>query len=532
MSATALLPTPTSPLAIALLLLALPSLSTPGPAVAAHAPGPATIACPGSTPRVGGEGGGESDASLTAQPTGPAARHSVFFCMDATTWTRDHGAVPGSSSSTLGRLFPGNVAMFTPGLGTSAIKQVATPELDALLGDADHDGLFGEVPGGGLDALGVRRPGGTAPGPITPQLVFSTRLDWGECQPGLPEVGVGALDGSLFGVDRHPVTGAPRVRHLLVEKLVLRALGQPAWPESDVDIDAFTQDDDGNIYLSFRDDEWLGDTLLADDGVVCLPASDFATNADGEVWFMAEACAVIVLDKARTDAIVKAAGVKAPDGKAVNTLGDLQALAIDPEGGRFEPVQPVPGLPEGVPNLFLNGTRLGPVVIGTRDGGRVATLGDWPLGTSPLHGGPLGLDPVDSATSQADLAGLLVLPRRTPTPMIDGDHLGIDVVYGNEQLVYLFGGFRPGAWAWVQAGAAMPGKGGALTAMPSETGVPYAWRLVPNPAVGWPLAMDGNGRARLDMVLGAKIPVAFLAVLQAYEVGSGRLSAPATTWLY
>lgn len=241
---------------------------------------------------------------------------------------------------------------------------------------------------------------------------------------------------------------------------------------------------------------------------------------------------MVVLDKSRVDGMVKHAGLSLASGAGIHTLGNLQALELDPAGGSFAPLQPIPGLPKGAPHLLFAGQRIGATVLSTVKGGTLARVDGQYLGAQTIHGGPLGLDVATTTTGSADLGGLVVLPRRPLQPIVETEQLSLPVITGNESLVFYLAGFAPGASVWVLGAAATPGKGGALSAIPGETGMGWPWRLSPFPSVGWAVAVDDRGRARIELPLGGPIPWPFLAVMQAYEVGSGRLSAPGSVWCY
>lgn len=197
--------------------------------------------------------------------------HSVLFVMDSTRRAADHGVVALLTDTALGAFYRSNVAQVDPGPTPVAHKQLTTPTLEALVGDADQNGLFGEVLGGGLDALSVRRPWLTSDPSLAGRLLFSTREDWGGANPSWLSDGEGALDGTVFSLRRSDVNGSPVVERLLTEALLISALGQAGNPGAEVNVDAVALDDAGNIFLSFADEEFVAGMLLGDEGVVCLP---------------------------------------------------------------------------------------------------------------------------------------------------------------------------------------------------------------------------------------------------------------------
>jgi hypothetical protein len=456
--------------------------------------------------------------------------HTLYYVLNAGGDAADGGAVGTLSSSCVGQFSDSDVVGFRPGFDASAVKIHGSTEFCALVGNPEADGDFGQIHGGDIDALGVRRPGQGHFRVQTERLVFSVEHSWGSSYPLVPVEYVGTLDGSLFSLGRQP-DGTLKIEFFLTEALLIQALGQqPMGPEGDppmVDVDAFVQDFAGNVYLSFRHDELVGGTLLADDGVVCLPRTDFITDAMGNVGWTLPGSAVIVLDKPAVDALVAAAGLVTQAGSSIGSVVDLQALALDPAGGQFTPVQPVPGMPDGLPNLLFNGQSLGATILTTRDGGRIANLGGHALGKSPANGAVLGLDPVTSVGATSDLNGLLVANSDRHQLMVDVDQLTVD---HDGELGFVLANFSPDSWAWILVAATLPAWGAGLTAVPSETGSPYPWLLVPAPSVQWPVPIGPGGRARVTIPLDMAPDESFWVVLQAYEVGSGELSAPASIW--
>lgn len=455
---------------------------------------------------------------------------TLFYVMNAVGDGADGGAVGTSGTSALGQFNDSDVISFRPGFGESAVKIHGPAEFNALVGDPEFDDDFGKIHGGDIDALGIRRPGHTDDRLRTDRLVFSVEHAWGSSYPVLQQEYVGTLDGTLFSLDRWP-DGTLRVEFFLHEAQLTAALGQPpAGPGVNtpmVDIDAFVQDHAGNVYLSFRHDEMVLGTLLADDGVICLPRTEMAFDSDGNIGWISPNSALIVLDKPRVDGLVQAAQLSTKSGNSIGSLIDLQALALDPLGGSFTPVQAVPGLPDGVPHLLFNGQALGATVLTTRTGGTIASWNGHALGSSIANGAGLGLDPSTSGGSASDLNGLLVASSDRPQLLVDVEQLTID---HDEDLVFVLGNFAPNGWAWVKVAATSPASGGNLVASPSETASPYPWLLVPEPSVQWAVPLDDAGRALITVPMTYAPNDDLWVVLQAYEVGSGELSAPASIW--
>jgi hypothetical protein len=470
---------------------------------------------------------------LPAAPPAPdGGGHTLHFVPNAVATTADLGALGPYAETALGQLGDTEVAAFTPGLDASAIKQLALAELTCLLGDCDKDGWYFDAPWGDLDALGPRLYGPDVTGPLITDWLFSTEEEWCGGDEYSFVDGPGAVDGTVFALARDPTTGQADVVFFLREVLVLRAIGQLGDPASDgVDVDAFAQDELGDIFLSFRVDEQVNGVLLADDGVVCLPAETLDYDAALNVKDVEAGAAVIVLDEAASDALVAHAGLLTASGKAIKSLQDLQALELDPAGGVFPSVQPVPGF-EGAPNLLFNGQNLGPTVLTTADGGRIATLNGKPLGSPGLSGAPLGLDEDSSSGSGFDLNALAVTPAAPP-------HLCVDVVQGVVDLQavalpaevgFLVGGATPHGPLLLLVRVETPGFGAGLSALPAPPGAGYPHVFVPAPVVLAVALADAHGRALATFAATEAPPVPMWVVLQAADLARHELSPPAGLW--
>lgn len=521
----AALPTPSRPtrsphappwrgLAWALLLL------TPAPAAQQLGPPPDDL---GASPAA---------SSARAAVDGQAhALHTLAFVMNAHAVTADQGALADGTPTVLGELFDTNIARLRPGPEPLARKWHATPEFCVLVGDAEQNLAFWQTHGGDLDALGVRRGPFAPPAPATHtlrDLVLSTEHAWGNAQPQIVWDNAHALDGSLFSLDRDD-QGLLDVRLFLPEALVLAAIGQYGEDgDWDVDIDAFVQDHGGNVFLSFRHDEPIHGVWYADDSVVCLPADQLHFDGDGDIVALNPDCAVVVLDNAAVNGLVQHAGLLTPSGSSLHNLGDLQALALDPLGGTFEPLQPVSTLPGGVPHLLFNGQRLGPTVLSTRDGGCIASLDGQPLGAAPFDGRRLGLHASSSDTTD-DLNALLVLPGAPSPPVLDVEQGDVDLAAG-EQPVFLFTNFTPGGLAWALIVGHFPVAGDQLVAPAGPWPGAYPWLAVPAPWVSLAVPVDANGRARLDAPIAFPPDAHLWVVVQAVDLASGQLSTPAAVW--
>jgi len=155
---------------------------------------------------------------------------------------------------------------------------------------------------------------------------------------------------------------------VLLESQILTALSQT--PGSDeLDIDAFTQDVDGNIYLPFADDELVNGSPVGDGGVVMIPGTAITYAASGVVLAVTPGSAVTILTEAMVDAMVVNSGLT-----TASAIGDLSCLSIDRNAQTFlgDDGQPHP-------NLYFSGESLGPVLLTTNNGGQFASTSDGPL---------------------------------------------------------------------------------------------------------------------------------------------------------
>ena len=131
-------------------------------------------------------------------------------------YVNDGGAVGTANTSALGRFNDSDVIAFRPGFDESAVKIHGPAEFNALVGDPEFDDDFGQIHGGDIDALGIRRPGHTDDRLRTDRLVFSVEHAWGSSYPVLQQEYVGSLDGTLFSLDRWP-DGTLKVEFFLHE---------------------------------------------------------------------------------------------------------------------------------------------------------------------------------------------------------------------------------------------------------------------------------------------------------------------------
>jgi len=487
---------------------------------------------------LGATGGPASPPRAQASPAQPAM-HVLRFVMNAGGTTADHGALAGAagalpgglSGTALGSLADHEIAQLRPGLASSAVKVHARAEFECLLGDEDLDGDYWDDPFGDIDAIGVRRHGPKIGRlPIDRLLISSQDAVLGGFDPLSTDL-TGAVDGTIYAV-RRGADGSPQVDRFLTEAQIVHAIGQhDAFVSDGVDVDAFAQDATGNIFLSFRHDEQVNGTLLHDDGVICLPESGLGYSTTLNVKSVVNGSAVIVLDRTRVNALVANAMLTSGSGNPIASLIDLQALEIDPSGGSFVPLQPIPGQP-GAPNLFFAGQAIGPTVLTTADGGRIATLNGTPLGTQLLSGSALGLDPALSSGTSADLNGLLVLSAQ-PAPLcldVEQGQVDLHAPGGPPPLRWRLGNAPPFAPLLLMVDVVLPGVGGSAPSQAAPYSAFYPDVFALAPVFVWPVRADASGRLAVDLPVAAVPPPGVLVVLQVANLLQRELSPPAAIW--
>ncbi len=498
---------------------------------------------------------GDGDEAVAGAPSGyatqitpypqPATAATLFFVMDATVTTADGGRIEAAGvmgspaplaveESVLGRLFDTNVARFTPGLDTSAVKIHATPEVVATCGDVDGDGDLWEIHWEDIDALGVRRLPWHPAVTRTADLIFSTRHDWGWVDPFSVHDQPGALDGDLFTLRRDADGLGFHADSFLSERLLLEALGQLGDPLTDgVDVDAFTMNPPGDLYVSFREAEWVAGEWLQPGGIAGIPHHALLYDFDDNVREVEPGCAVVVLDADEVDALLVNSGLTRASGNAVTHLGNLQGLAVDPAGGTLPPsaassVTALPANVMAVPHLLFVGEKIGPTVLTTRDGGRLATLDGHTLGANPMHGAALGLG-ADVDAPGHDLGGLLVMPRPEAQMCLDVTAGQIDLAL-DRRVEFVLGGATPHGVIALLVTLGEPGSGAQLVshAAPAEWVHPDLY--VASPAAVFAGRADGQGR----LLLGIDVPAALMGPLwiigQAFDPTRTALSPPAAIW--
>lgn len=463
-------------------------------------------------------------AGLAPLPAAQEPAHALVFVMNDDGNTADHGAVAGQPTA-LGDLYDTTLVRLVPAAGGPARKLTGLAEWACLLGDEDGDGDFWEGLFDDLDAVGLNA---WYPPPArlrSRDLVLSCEAAFGGAQEIFAYDSIGACDGSLFQLERTPGGQSFQVQLFLPEWVVLRAIGQFDFTDG-VDVDAFAMDGEGNLYLSFRVDELVNGVVLEDDGVVALPGHRLDWTPELRVADADPGCAVRVLNALAVNALVLHAGLKNASGQTITTLTDLQALELDPLGGTFVPVQPSLDLPV-VPHLLFNGQALGPTVLTTRDGGRIATLDGAALGSISLSGAPLGLDPATTSGATSDLNALLVLPDTPPVPMLDVTDGEVDVhASGSAEVEFLGAHFTPSAPALLLVEGRMVFGGDAFPSVPLPPPLVYPdWFLGLHPVL-LAVVADGEGRFRQAVVAPA-LPVSYAVLAQAADVARREVSSPA-----
>ena len=462
--------------------------------------------------------------ALAAPAASQAPPHALVFVMNDDGTTADFGSIDGQPSA-LGDLYDTTLVRLVPAAGGPARKLTGLAEWACLLGDEDGDGDLWEGLFDDLDAVGLNAWFPPPERLRSRDLILSCEDAFGGAQETFAYDSIGACDGSLFRLERTPDGQSFQVRTFLAEWMVLQAIGQFDFTDG-VDVDAFAMDGEGNIYLSFRVDELVNGVVLEDDGVVALPGNRLDWSTQLDVVSADPGSAVRVLDALAVNALVLHAGLKNASGLTITSLTDLQALELDPSGGSFAPVQASQDLP-AVPHLLFNGQTLGPTVLTTRDGGRIATLDGAALGSLSLSGGPLGLDPASTSGATSDLNALLVLPDTLPVPMLDVTDGEVDVhATGSAEIELLGAHFTPAAPALLLVDGRMALGGDTFPSLPLPAALVYPdWYLGTFPVL-LAVVADGAGRFRQALTAPA-VPVSYVVLAQAADLVRKEVSSPA-----
>ena len=286
----------------------------------------------------------------------------------------------GSSGTALGVVTPEDVAVLRPGIVTVSAELLANHlNLNTLSGDGDGDAFYHEpIHAGALDALTICRSATTAP--TMRDIYVSTKIP-------LPAAGGGTIDpGDVGGL----AIGAT-ANIMLDEFLIRSALG--ITPNIlFLDVDAYTVDGLGNIFLSFENDVpiFLGTTMLFDGGVAAIPAAA-VTWAGCNVTGVIPNSGVIAFNENATNSMTANAAVGDNAGNFVQIIGDLDGLEVDPNGGSFTSSGYV------FPNLIFSGEWLtGGGILSTSFGGSIAMINGSPMAQpfpGVTDGTQVGLDP-------------------------------------------------------------------------------------------------------------------------------------------
>lgn len=309
------------------------------------------------------------------------AQYQLTFTTLGTETTRS-----GSSGSSLATITPEDVAVVIPlaPIFYSAETYADHLNWNTLAGDGDLDAFFYEIPlSGHIDALQICR---TIASWHSPQdLYFSTKLP-------LPCAGGGVIEpGDVAAIKKDAV------RETLIDDVQIRsALGIPNTVLS-FDVDAIARGgSDGTIFLSFEEGmPILNGSDYLDDGAVAAIPGLFITNNVCDVNTVAANSGVVALPEWMMNFVVANANAADNSGNLVTSIGDLDGLEIDPNGGTF------PSFSGGwiFPNLIFSADTLsGGGILSTHSFGSIAFINGMPMATSfgsgITDGSQVGLDPV------------------------------------------------------------------------------------------------------------------------------------------
>ncbi len=421
----------------------------------------------------------------------PGTTAVVFSVNDAAT------SFSGSSGTSLADMKPTDLVHFAPFVNLSAEKIQANPVYNVMMGDEDGDGDFAENFIGAIDAVQILR------NPVEPttlrtvyRYVFSTSEDFDI-----------ALDGDVFRF----LPGGPAgdsIQRMLREGQIRAAIGDVS---QELDVDAFTQDIQGNLFLSFAEDEVVNGTPVGDGGVVLLPASAITYGTFGEVTSLAAGSAVVILDEPDVDAMVAQSGLT-----FASTVDDLTCLEVDLMGGTF-----VGKDGQNHPNLYFSGESLGATILTTANGGSFATGNfGFPLATPVQNPGNLGLG---SITGGVDALTIREDYGRALTIEVPDD----EVNYPAEtHIEWNIGNCVPDSMVLVLIDVYLTSPGARPTstyvagkAFPQIYPFPVAWNLV------FMVPSDSNGVATLQGTLTHSV-LSNLLIAQAYDPGLALFGFP------
>lgn len=426
--------------------------------------------------------------------------------------------ISGSSGTPLANIGAGDVLQFAPGLGFSTEKIHTAATTNALLGDENGNGDHFESIFGAIDALEyLHYPATMVPFPFgnltNYDLVWSARESFGGSGASTDNAPRGAADGSLFRFV--PDANGGRIAILLAETAILGAIGQSAGAGDDVDVDAFAQDDMGNVYLSFDEDELVNGNPIDDGSVIVLPIAALTVTPDGTITAVAPNSAVEILDESDFDAMIAATGIA-----GTQLVGDVRDLVMDPGGGTFLGRD---GL--FYPHLMFITENQGPNVFSTANGGRFGDLNFVPTGTVNSSPATLGF-----ATFSGALSALALTddrPLAMSCDVFDGE---VDWLGGETHVEWDIGNCTPNGAVIFLIGIS-PGTPGVQTISAPILGKVYP-EFLPIPIVHnlvFTLPADANGILQFNAVLTHSISPHVL-IAQAYDVGTDQLGPPGAMW--
>lgn len=426
--------------------------------------------------------------------------------------------ISGSSGTPLANLGAGDVMQFAPGLGVSTEKIHTAATTNALLGDEDGDGDHFESIFGAIDALEyLHYPAAMVPFPFgnltDHDLIWSARESFGGAGASADNAPRGAADGSLFRFVAD--ANGNRIQIVLAESAILGAIGQSASLGDDIDVDAFAQDDMGNVYLSFDEDELVNGNPVQDGSVVVLPIAALTVQPDGVISAVTPNAAIEILNESDFDTMVAATGIA-----GTQLVGDVRDMVMDPSGGTFLGRD---GLM--YPHLMFITENQGPNVFSTSNGGRFGDLNFVPTGTVNSAPGTLGF-----ATFSGALSALALTddrPRALTCDVADGE---VDWLGGETHVEWDIGNCTPNSPVIFIIGIS-PGTAGVQTISAPILGKIYP-EFLPIPIVHnlvFTLPSDANGILQFSAVLTHSISPHVL-IAQAYDVGTDQLGAPGAMW--
>lgn len=435
---------------------------------------------------------------------------AVVFTIEGTGRTAS-----GSSGTALADVDHGDVLHYAPP-GTASAEKVVTPAtVNCLLGDEDFDNDHFEDILGGFDALDVQRY--PAPNPVDPSApltiydyVFSAANSFGGSGPSTDNGPRGAADGSIFRFVPGFLAG-DRVELVLSEQSMLDAIGQSSAAGDDVDIDAWAQDDLGNVYFSFDEDELVNGNLVGDGAVLYIDIADLTYASDGRILVVNPGSAVVILDEADVDAMVVNAGIS-----GVSTIGDLTALTVDLNGLTFIGVDGIPH-----PNLMFSGEDLGPAILSTDAFGSFASCNGVSLGGATPDPLNLGLSSLSGHVSS-----LVDVGDNGRIPVVDQFDDEVSYLGGESHVEWDIGNCTPNSSILFVVGISPCSPGSQPVAYPIY-GQNYP-EFFPIPLISnlvFTLPTDSNGIAKLVGVLTHSISTNVLTS-QAYDYGYPQLGEP------